>query len=251
MLYIVLGMHKSGTTLISRILHASGITMGCFDEAIDYDAGNQYERKETLELNLEMLGKGYEDFSLDVIEPKNKVGDASIKEKIAALIRQIGNEYEMWGFKDPRTCLTYEVWAGLLPEHKLIIVYRSPREIWYHYTKKINRWRLLKTLRRGLKALRAWYVYNCQIVEIVNRTQNEFIMFDYADFMNSNIGFKLMEDFVGKNLVDARQKKLYRAKGNDNWLFRLAKKICLFRFAIDVDGLHSELGRISKSKLVS
>ena len=40
MIYALLGMHKSGTSLLSRILHESSINMGDFDESKGYDEVN-------------------------------------------------------------------------------------------------------------------------------------------------------------------------------------------------------------------
>ena len=53
MIYIILGMHKSGTTLISQILHKSGINMGNFNEDVSYDQGNKYERPASQKINRE------------------------------------------------------------------------------------------------------------------------------------------------------------------------------------------------------
>ncbi len=55
MIYIVLGMHKSGTTLVAQTLHAAGINMGDFDESLTYDTNNKYERHDTQELNRDLL----------------------------------------------------------------------------------------------------------------------------------------------------------------------------------------------------
>ncbi len=42
MLYVILGMHKSGTTMISEILHNSGISMGEWkDKSNNYDYGHK------------------------------------------------------------------------------------------------------------------------------------------------------------------------------------------------------------------
>ena len=43
-IYVVLGMHKSGTTLISQILHHSGVNMGGaeIETSRSYDEGNKY-----------------------------------------------------------------------------------------------------------------------------------------------------------------------------------------------------------------
>ena len=247
MIYVVLGMHKSGTTLISQILHKSGIVMGVFDEAVDYDSGNQYERKEALEINMEMLKKNYKDFSLDVTDPIEKA-DYIVKEKIIKLIKHFDKRHKKWGFKDPRTCLTYDVWKQSLPEHKLIIVYRSPVEIWFHYTQNIHRWRFVKLLRQGVKALRAWYVYNSQIIKIMRATPYNSIAFNYRDFMNDASSFESLEAFVGEKLADSRQKKLYRAKGEETILFKFAKKFCAVWFSMNIDSLYSTLSHISATR---
>jgi hypothetical protein len=52
MICVFLSMHKSGTTLVSEILHHSGINMGDdIDEHVSYDRGNKYEHESTLGLN--------------------------------------------------------------------------------------------------------------------------------------------------------------------------------------------------------
>ena len=55
MIFVILGMHKSGTTLVSQTLHASGINMGDFDSSLTYDTNNKFERHNTQELNRDML----------------------------------------------------------------------------------------------------------------------------------------------------------------------------------------------------
>lgn len=244
MIYVVLGMHKSGTTLISQILHKSGIVMGVFDEAISYDSGNQYERKETLELNMEVLRTDYDDFSLDVITPIEK-SDSSVSGKMIELINHLEKYHKKWGFKDPRICLTYNLWNQYLPEHKLIIVYRSPVEIWYHYTKKIQWWRFVRLMKRGIKALKAWYVYNSQTVKIVRATSYDYVVFNYSDFMNDANSFTDLESFVGEKLVDTRQKNLYRAKGEETLFFKLAKKVCYICFSMDINSMYNTLSRLA------
>ena len=47
MIYLVLGMHKSGTTLLSKTLSASGIEMGCIEIVIMTTQRSQFECPET------------------------------------------------------------------------------------------------------------------------------------------------------------------------------------------------------------
>ena len=55
MLYVVLGMHKSGTTLLSQVLHHSGIDMGEIPDGVSYDKGNKYEDQESFHINMELI----------------------------------------------------------------------------------------------------------------------------------------------------------------------------------------------------
>jgi hypothetical protein len=55
---VVLGMHKSGTTLVSEILHHSGIRMVENDSVESYDHGNHFEREDTNQFNKRLLGCG-------------------------------------------------------------------------------------------------------------------------------------------------------------------------------------------------
>ena len=52
---VVLGMHKSGTSLVAQALHRSGIHMGDFQEHLDYDAGNKFEHHDFQAINRELL----------------------------------------------------------------------------------------------------------------------------------------------------------------------------------------------------
>ena len=104
MIFVVLGMHKSGTTLVSQILHHSGVNMGDFQENISYDEGNKYERESTLEVDMEILGAG--DYRvLDLRSSRRLRLDEGIYHKMREIIAGCGSRYEDWGFKDPRALL--------------------------------------------------------------------------------------------------------------------------------------------------
>ena len=56
MIYVVLGMHKSGTSLAAEILHKSGISMVTTDQVGTYEDGAYYERQDCYQLNMAILG---------------------------------------------------------------------------------------------------------------------------------------------------------------------------------------------------
>ncbi|THB79321.1 MAG: hypothetical protein D6B25_01795 [Desulfobulbaceae bacterium] len=211
MIYIVLGMHKSGTTLVSEILHKSGIQMIGEDNGDpDYDTGNKYERISTASLNKDLLDC-WDIYSLDIL-PKDTSENAvaiNFKAKAEKIIADNQNDNGHWGFKDPRTCLTYPQWQKYLPEHRLVVVFRHPAQVMKHYEKRNLRRKKPHIL---LKSLQAWTVYNRQVLEILKLTACDHIVVNFEKFMSEDHELDRLEKFVGNKLHDARDLKKFKMK---------------------------------------
>lgn len=214
MIYIVLGMHKSGTTLISQILNNSGISMVDYQkEDLSYDRGNKYERESTKFINHEILNsEGV--FSLDIQSPQKLEIRVEQKNKIQAIIRENEKEHESWGFKDPRECLTYPVWLPELPEHKIIVIYRSPSEIWQRYSKSRRKYNTssFAKIKGAWDFMRSWCQHNQSIINSLNGSEMEILILNYSNFMSEKLEFNRLEEFVGVELNDCRDIGLYRNK---------------------------------------
>ena len=196
--YIVLGMHKSGTTLIAKTLHYSGINMGAFDEEVSYDKGNQFEREEPLFINnLILQSEGLQ--SLSISPNKKKIDQSS---SILSLVKELNSQYAMWGFKDPRTCLTYDHWKPFLPVHKIIVVYRKPQSVAYHYCRK--------GFRDYIRALNRYMQYNSRIYKIGKEKKALFVSYD--KLLNSKKEYMRLSKFVGFDLSDVVDPRLNRSK---------------------------------------
>ena len=220
MIYIVLGMHKSGTTLVSQMLHRSGIDMGDgFEDGGSYDEGNQWERREAFLINLELCGcseKGY--FSLDhYSEIRGELREEQASE-MSEMIRRCEESGGDWGFKEPLTCLTYPLWKRVLPPHRVVGVYRNPIEVINHYR---------VTLRRPAAAwrvLRAWSNYNRGMLQAVREGEPGSLILRYEDLMKSDTDFLRLQNFIGRTLVDVRNPGQYRARAR-NPLFKPVERI--------------------------
>ncbi|MGB3300298.1 MAG: sulfotransferase [Phormidesmis sp.] len=218
MIYIVLGMHKSGTTLISQLLHTSGINMlDGAENSSTYDQGNQWERESTKQINHAVLNS-QDLYSLDISLAKLKPS-SEVKRQIKLTIKSINQNNLHWGFKDPRTCLTYPLWASELPEHRIVAVYRSPTEVWERYQKQgLSKKENIKVT--AFKFMRAWSTYNFNILRILKSISSESILINYSDLMSSKETFKALEEFVGLSLLDKRDPSLYRdhSDGSERYL---------------------------------
>ncbi|RMF01499.1 MAG: hypothetical protein D6768_10500 [Chloroflexi bacterium] len=210
MIYVVLGMHKSGTTLVSQILHHSGINMGeSISADVNYDQGNKYERQATLQLNQEILsGTGVN--SIDLTAPTGLQLSNNQRRQMMTIIGQLDKKYSDWGFKDPRTCLTYPLWASELPEHRLIVVYRSLDELWQRYRYIENPRARYRDLSVAWKLVQRWHEYTANIIATLEQTSMEFVVLEYQRLMSTQAEFDRLQNFVGRPLTDMRRTDLYR-----------------------------------------
>lgn len=231
MIYIVLGMHKSGTTLISQILHHSGISMvDEVDEVTTYDKGNQWERESTKLINHRLLGStGL--FSLLARPPEVRKADQVAHRQMAQLISRYNSLHDEWGFKDPRSSLIYDEWSAVLPEHRIIAVYRRPEEVWSHYWNSSNQVR--KRLTVFQHCIECWCEYNTRIVTSIQKTKAPWIILSYSQLMQSDAEFRRLESFVGRPLRDERRPALKRSHASENTIYKLARQLYTLKTGTD------------------
>jgi hypothetical protein len=219
MVHVVLGMHKSGTTLVAQMLHQSGIAMvEEADATIGYDDGNQWEREATKHVNHMLLGSAGL-YSLHA----RRCGPLRTTDEAAARMRSIVEEcsarHADWGFKDPRTCLTYDAWSGALPPHRLIVVYRRPEEAWTHYWNSTRGSRRLTVLREFLPR---WCEYNAAILRTLETTSVPSIVLHYSRLMDDDHEFDRLQAFLGRDLSDQRRPGMRRSRPRPSVSYALA-----------------------------
>ena len=260
--YIVLGMHKSGTTLVSKTLHQSGIMMGNFNLNRGYDNGNKFESEEFKHLNFQMLNcnskKSYNVTNTVKVEDLN----CKIHKESQDLISYMESEYEAWGFKDPRTCLTIHFWDKELPRSKIIYIYRSPKEVFNHYIRceqKGDRFLgFVGVLRKitsnpilACKVLHSWYVYNQECLQYLEglEDKDKYLILSFAEIFNNREELHRLEKFLEKPIVNIVQSTLYRSPNRTRLLFTLSSAVCKLLFGRDVLELYNRIESFRKMQL--
>ena len=213
-------MHKSGTTLVSQILHHSGIDMGDFDEGVSYDKGNKYERQTALALDMSILGTETYDI-LDLERPAAPTMDDIQKRRMREIISECQDRHQDWGFKDPRSALIYHLWREELPQHRIIAVYRDPAQVWPRF-KWTGKRKYHTNFRRAYTYLKRWREHNFNILGYLGETAMDFIVINYHDLMTTEKEFKRLQKFVDRPLQDRRQPDLYRSKAEKDIFLRMA-----------------------------
>lgn len=124
--FIVLGMHRSGTSMIAQLLSKLGVNMGVrFREPDVHNPDGYFEDLDWRDLNHDILqaagGTWYEP---PVI---NDILKIAFKHRIEALVA--ARSGSIWGAKDPRFCLTLPVIAPYLENPFYILVNRNAVDI--------------------------------------------------------------------------------------------------------------------------
>lgn len=235
---VVLGMHKSGTTLIAKCLHYSGIRMVTGVESSNYEIGNKFERKGLRELNVALadLTSSHSLAPRSRSAPIGKGKLSLLQTKMLRLIEQWSYEEVDWGFKDPRTTLTYRFWRPLCGQHRLIGIYRRPEEVVEHYWSPRRPWDMLRAVQR-------WFVYNSELCAICQYCEVPICLVRYDRLMHEQSEFERLSTFLGRNLNDQREPSLYRNRGN-SWTAGLATELGNIFVTPSVRWLIRELDRL-------
>ena len=185
--FIVLGMHRSGTSMLSGLLHTScGYTVGgpLIGSAFDNEKGF-FERVDVVLQNDEFMRAQKVWWAANVI---NYDWEKALKDKESGAIdfethgksglAFLNNPTNApWLQKDPRMCITLKTWLKLMNnEPAVVFTYRHPLEV----AMSLKRREKDFSLERGL---RLWIVYNMRAIQnsrglCVVHSSNEAVLAD-------------------------------------------------------------------------
>lgn len=140
---IIIGMHRSGTSLLSRLLESLGLFLGRVkdenNEALFFQSINDWLLRQT--------GGAWDNpgsirYLLDNPELRSKTADY-IRRYLLASPRAVsffgwGNylrcgrlhaQSKPWGWKDPRNTFTLPIWLDIFPEAKIIHLHRAGMDV--------------------------------------------------------------------------------------------------------------------------
>ena len=120
---IVAGFHRSGTSLVCQLLQRAGLFLGY--ELFGTNFSNPYghfEDVEVLKLHEQILADNGQTWQVSA--PFLPVVTERQWQEMRRIIRRRNAEHDLWGFKDPRVCSFLMIWKHLLPNAKVLLVYR-------------------------------------------------------------------------------------------------------------------------------
>jgi hypothetical protein len=183
-LIIVLGMHRSGTSLTTNLLHAFGVKLS--DDLMEPSAGNErgyFESKQIVRIHDDILNALGMDWQTSDPIPSGRQWWRSrtiqgLKRKLSAIAsREIARHGGLWAFKDPRTARVLPVWIEIARELGIAVRYvlalRHPSEV----AESLR-------ARNGIDAVSAeklWLIHNLDA--IVNTSGQIDAIVDYRNWL--------------------------------------------------------------------
>ena len=131
---IILGMHRSGTSLLTQLINQMGLYFGEKDDAIAANDENPYgfwERRDVRIINDYVLHNSGSDWNKLFSFNENSVTQEVTEHftETATNIVKNMDEHAPWVMKEPRLCVLMRLWKSVLTEPIYIFIYRNPVEV--------------------------------------------------------------------------------------------------------------------------
>jgi hypothetical protein len=172
----VLGMHRSGTSCLAGSLEQQGLFLGEVNTAAPWNRRGNRETFAMMDFQAAILqaSGGSWDEPPETVEWLPEHFDQA---------RHMLAEYAerpLWGFKDPRTLLTYEGWRRLIPDVQPVGIFRHPLKVAQSLKSRND-----LDLRAGLEL---WSAYNERLLGLYREAPFPVVSFDEeADKLQENL----------------------------------------------------------------
>jgi len=164
--FLVLGMHRSGTSCLTGLLETSGVWAGQVIMQAKHNLKGTRENRRVFMMNEEILRKSGGSWD----NPPDRI---VVSNSDHIQIRQILREYEdagVWVMKDPRLLLTIDAWLIHLRQYQLIGTFRHPEAVAQSLYKRNE-----IPIEGGIEL---WLKYNRRLVELHRRYRFPLVQFD-------------------------------------------------------------------------
>lgn len=208
---IIAGFHRSGTSMVAELFHAAGVFLGW--DLLGTDESNPHGHFEDWDFIkyhdrlLKSAGSNWKDENAKV----PFVSSENYAEALE-LVNTRNLNKRVWGFKDPRVCLFLKLWNNLMPDGKVLIVYRhyvqSLSSIYkrhavnlIHDKGPINfNFDFFEEAEKGLKL---WALYNEHLVEFAKNNKENCFVVSHDAIMNGYPLVQKLNDLFQLNLTGA------------------------------------------------
>lgn len=177
-LAIVIGMHRCGTSVVSRALKVYGLKHG--DNLItgfDNEKGH-WEDRDLAVINerlLTYIDKSWCSMASVTSEETKKLLESELCQEAEDLLKKKIDAYTSFGFKDPRTTILLEFWHQIFSNLNItpviILAIRKPTAVITSLKARNN--------FSSLRSCYLWINYNLHALKYLSATNSKFAIVDY------------------------------------------------------------------------
>lgn len=131
----IAGMHRSGTSMVTKHLHDCGLYLGRNEDLMPPAAENPegfWEHLPLVAVNDDILNRLGGGWDCPPPEPTAEQWRGALlapaRTRAATIVAHFEGR-EPWGWKDPRSSITLPFWRALLPGLRTVVVVRNPLEV--------------------------------------------------------------------------------------------------------------------------
>lgn len=195
-LVIILGMHRSGTSVVTQISQYMGAYLGGENELIAATRENPdgyFENTEITRINSHILHIcGREWYSLKAIEIDNRsLPIIAAKDELKNRIQKLFEKRDTVAVKDPRIAVLLPLWEEILESLEITVGYiwvvRNPLEVKESLRKRDG--------FRQKHGLLLWIKYNLGIAKFLK--YKDYLMINYNNLLEDMDEIKSLGDFFG------------------------------------------------------
>ena len=210
---VILGMHRSGTSLVSNWLHECGLHLGDhLYAASKHNKKGYFEDVDFLQTHKKLL-------ELNGVHPSGHENPTEIDlnsehtNVLYDLLIKKNKKYRQWGWKEPRTVLFTKTYKKLLKNTYYIIIFRNHDEVVNSLIKREKISKLKRNFLFNIKIKlfkrkwfnhysKVWTLYNKILLE--NFNLNENCMF--INYRRLSTNYAKVIDILNENGFDFRKK---------------------------------------------
>ncbi len=165
-------MHRSGTSCLAGTIQQAGLCLGDVSTNNKYNPKGNREHNTIMALNESLLK--YNDASWNKPPNKEIQWDNSHLQQANEIKKQITDDCpsNCWGFKDPRTLLTFSFWLDTFPDSILIGTIRNPIDVAESLARRSDQFNIDD-------GLQLWLDYNSKLLDLLKKKPFPLVSFDY------------------------------------------------------------------------
>lgn len=175
---VIVGMHRSGTSLITNWLGRCGLEIG--DNLLGPGIGNvdgHFEDTEFHDAHVDILtGLGLHHSGIITEDVKDMITTEHLR-KLRKIVSGKNKKHHQWAWKDPRTCIFLDAYHELLPFARYLVVLRDYRSVVISLLK-----RSFAEVEEGRKALNKSYLSDLFWRKIKRKREFEKLCSQKASF---------------------------------------------------------------------